>query len=230
MNFQTVKIRASAIGQLMTGARAKDEIFGQTAKSLLIEIYLAHKYGRWYDISSKYLEKGTRVEEDSFDLFTLATKKMYVKNEENIQNEYVTGTPDIIKDDTVIDIKSSWDLRTFWNAKMSPLDKGYEWQLQTYMMLTGAQRAQLVYVCVDTPADIIEREKRNMAYKWGVNADNYNAETEAKLNQVERLYKFDDIPVADRVHIIDVERDETKINQIPERVMQAREWMNENFN
>ena len=206
-----------------------DETISETAKTLLIEIYLANKYGRWYDISSKYLEKGTRVEEDSFDLFALHTKKMYEKNETNLSNDWITGTPDIIKDDTVIDIKSSWDLRTFWNAKMSDLDKGYDWQLQGYMWLTGAQRAQLVYVCVDTPNDLIEREKRNLAYKMGITPDSYNQETEDKLKEIERLYRFDDIPVAERVHIIDVPRDEKKIAEIAPRVEAARIWMNENL-
>ncbi len=67
------------------------------------------------------------------------------KNEEMFTNEYIKGTPDLlIKDDSgavinVPDIKSSWDIHTFMNAKMDDISKEYYWQGQAEQAHDRAQ-------------------------------------------------------------------------------------------
>lgn len=123
------KIRCSAIGQIMTEARSKSEPLSETTKTYLLEWWVGEKYGRTKDVSNKYIEKGLAVEEDSITLLSLTDRAMYLKNEKYYSDEHLTGTPDIVTADEVIDIKSAWDIWTFHKSKFGPITKAYWWQV-----------------------------------------------------------------------------------------------------
>jgi len=225
MQVSDIKFRASRIGDLMSKSTTKGEAFGQVAKSYMTEIYIGKKYGRYKDIYSKYMEKGIEAEEDSITLLSKIDRWLYVKNEENLSNEFITGTPDIIIADFVDDVKTSWDIFTFFASKRDKLNKRYECQLQCYMWLTGKSRARLRYCLTNTPESIINDELRKLSYQIPVESAEFSR-AEEKLR---REMEFDDIPLSERVvtHIID--RDEKTINDIQERVILAREWIAENL-
>ena len=61
------KIRCSAIGQIMTNSRSKSEALSKTTKSYLQEWVKEQIYKRKKTISSKYLEKGLIMEDNSLD-------------------------------------------------------------------------------------------------------------------------------------------------------------------
>ena len=222
-----IKFRASSIGQLMTGGRKKDEIFGQTAMTLIRETWIQKTYGRTKEISSKYLDKGNECEEASISLMQEVEghKIMYTKNEDNLTNDYITGTPDLFTADEVIDIKSSWDIFTFHAAEVTPM---YYAQLQCYMSLLGVQRARLVYCLVDAPEWLILREANNLYYKIGGDSmpDNLRLLYERKRAQMEKNMKFADIPASERVQSFDVAYDITFVDELYNRVELANEIMN----
>jgi hypothetical protein len=97
-----------------------------------------------------------------------------------------------------------------------------------YMALTGAKNAKLAYCLVDTPDTILNDEKRKLHWKMGL-IDDQNADFEQACNEIDRLGKYDDIAINERVHIIEIERDEQAINAIYQRVAECRKWMNENL-
>ena len=230
VDFQTIKIRCSAIGDIMTEARSKSETLGETAKKRFIEQYIIHRFDRKpAEIMSKYLEKGLGVEEDGISLYAELQEKMFVKNEEHFSNDYITGTPDIITGTRVDDIKSSWDIFTFYASKTEAINKKYWWQLQGYMALTGCKSARLVYVLVNTPTAIIEAEKRKEYYKYGSPSLEHGPLLNAYL-QIEENGNYDDIPTAERLHIFEVERDDDAIERIYDRVSDGRIWLNHTFN
>lgn len=199
----------------------------KTTEDYLAQLYVENKYGREKEIESKYLKKGTQAEEDSLTLYSRYLNKIFVKNEKWYQNKFITGTPDIVHKGIVHDIKTSWDLFTFFANTDSEVKDDYYWQLQGYMALTGAEKAKLAYCLVNTPFGLIEQEKRSLMYKTGLNEDDPIHREACK--EIEKLCVYDDIPLEERVIIQDVERNEEDIAKIYERVEQCRAWMKEKF-
>ena len=123
----------------------------ETAKTHLIDLFVANEYKRNTDIFNKYVNKGLMVEEDSITLYSMVKKRFFYKNTERLENDFINGEPDLFigKDinsaDAIIDIKSSWDLYTFMRVKYSKvINENYWCQLQGYMWLTGA--SQFLYL------------------------------------------------------------------------------------
>lgn len=225
--FDNYKFHPSSLGLIMTDAKAKGELLGETAKGHLAECFVSGKYGRKKDITNKFIEKGLLAEEDSMDLYTLVKDKLFVKNIETIENDFFIGTPDIITDTEIIDLKTSWDIFTFHSVMVKPINKMYHWQLQAYMDLTGKDEAKLVYCLVNTPFKLVEDEKRKLMYTMAViDPDADEAYLEACKN-VDLNSNFDDIPLENRYIEFSFERDQKAIDLAHERVKICREFLNE---
>ena len=230
-NADQIKFRCSSLGHLMTEPRSKSEAISETTKTHLIDVYVSEVYGRKTEIFNKYISKGNQVEEDSITLFSRVNKEFFTKNEKHLSNDYIKGTPDLFQGasidnaDKIIDIKSSWDIFTYFRTRGKDMNKMYYWQLMGYIALTGAQSATLAYCLVDTPDTLLNDEKRKLHWKMGLIDDNHPDFIEA-CEEIDKLGKYDDIPLKDRVYTIHVDRNESDINRIYQRVMEAREWMN----
>ena len=145
---------------------------------------------------------------------------LLIKNTESKENEFMTGLCDVKLPDMIIDAKSSWDVFTFpYFAKEVP-DPEYITQLQVYMHLYDKPKAILAYCLVDAPQHLIEREAmfhcRNMGYE-DLDAEIY-AQFEAKMT-------YGDIALEYKVKIFEIERDDTIISAIEDRVKEAREYI-----
>jgi hypothetical protein len=99
----------------MTNSRKKGEL-SKTAQSCVKQIVKEEMLGVRRMLSNKYLDKGIMMEDAAIDLvveryeldpFTTA------KNEEYFENDFIKGTPDLILEDSVRDIKCSWGVDTF---------------------------------------------------------------------------------------------------------------------
>lgn len=231
MNANEILFRCSSLGHIMTEPRSKSEVLSETCKGHLADVFISAKYGRRTDIQSRYMTKGTMVEEDSLTLYSRVKKKFYTKNDEWFTNEFISGTPDIILVDgamptEIIDIKSAWDIHSFFRAKAKELNKMYYWQLMGYMALTGATLGRIAYCLVNTPESLQDGERKSLWYKMGQPAGDNNEWIEA-CQELDRSMIYDDIPNAERVYdLFTVERDESAIQAIYKRVEQCRNWMN----
>lgn len=229
--FNYFKFHPSQLGKIMTESRTKDKI-GETAKGHLLECFINVKYGRYKDLTNKYLEKGTMAEEDSIDLYSLVKGQFFAKNTDTIQNDYFIGTPDLYIGDSitnaelVIDLKTSWDIFTFYATMHKPLNKDYYWQLQAYMDLTGAKSARLVYCLVNTPIKLIEDEKKKAFWRLGVIDETIDEVYLAVCESIEKNSIYDDIPVEDRYIDFIVERNDEDIAKAKQRIVEAREFLN----
>ena len=151
MQLNEFKIRCSAIGLIMTEARAKSEPLSQTCISYLEQWVKEQLYNTKKQINSKYLTKGNEVEVEAIEYYAEAKDLGFVlKNQDYFENDFITGTPDLITNGIVYDFKSSWDCFTFPLFE-TKVDKNYEAQLQGYMNLTGLKNAKLVYTLQNTP-------------------------------------------------------------------------------
>lgn len=193
------KIRCSAIGQIMSNARAKGELSTGTI-TYLKNWYAEQKYNDREQIFSKYLSKGNQQENEAIevvvDRFNLG---LGFKNPTSFENEYMTGTPDLLSIDTVFDTKCSWNGKTFLDSITSTIDKDYEWQLIGYMALTDKKKASLCYVLLNTP------EEANFG------------------NEI----IYDEIDINQRFFSFDFELDESKLLEIEAKVIKCREWLND---
>jgi len=146
------KCRASKGGALMTNARKKGEILSQTTKTYLEDWAKEQIYGVRKEIKSKYLTKGTELEDQGIEK-AIEWGKITVKNELFLEDEHFTGTPDIITPQCIYDIKCSWDCFTFPLFEQELPTKDYFYQVQIYMHLTGIKKAKVVYVLLNTPEE-----------------------------------------------------------------------------
>jgi len=189
------KIRASASGKLMTKSRSKDGALSKTALNYVEDWYKEQIYGVKKNIDNKYLRKGISVEDNAIEYAASQLGWLFAeKNEEYFEDSHFCGTPDVILDDTIIDIKSSWDCFTFPLFEDEIPNKDYYYQLQTYMALTGLKKAQLVYVLMDTPESI---ERDAVSYE-----------------SVESKY---------RIKIFDVDYDEEVVESMRDKVQYVRD-------
>lgn len=232
-SFDKYLFHPSQMGKLMTEGRSKSDYWGETAKAYLLECWINKTYGRFKDFTNKYMEKGTLAEEDSIDLYSIVKKKFYAKNKDLIMNEYFIGTPDlfegdsIYKSDIIVDLKTSWDIFTFYTVFVKPLNKDYLYQLQAYMDMTGAKQARLAYCLVNTPIHLIEDEKKKTFWRMGViDAENDQAYIQA-CDQIEKNGNYDEIPMSDRIIEFVIDRDQEIIDKMHDRVIEGRKFLNE---
>lgn len=230
MNFNETLIRASSVGYLMTEPVTKADkeagVLSKTAQKHLIEVYIAEKYGRKRDIQTKQMKKGVEAEQDSIDLLSMYLKLPFSKNEERFKNDFITGLPDIINGDTIIDIKSSYDLWTFLGNIPDKLDNLYYWQMQSYMWLTGTTNATIAYCLVNTPESIIQQEKYYLLKKMDVISEE-SPEFIKEAMKIEFNMTFDDISIDERILTFNISRSEDDILRIENKVIKARTFLQE---
>ena len=196
----------------MTNPRSKTQTLSKTASSYCQQWLKEQIYGRKKEFGSKYTNKGNIVELESLNY--IAKELDYdsiVKNEESFENEFLTGTPDAILDDHIIDVKNSWDCFTFPLFYSNVPSKDYYWQAQGYMALVGCDSYRLIYTLMDTPEELIEKEY------FGSNLDYEAFSSHYKYKGIESKY---------RIKVFDIYKNFEDIERIYTRVKECREYIN----
>jgi hypothetical protein len=215
------KINCHAIGLIMTGG---DDKLSQTAKTYVMNWIKAQPefYGsRRRTVRIKYLEKGIECEPESIQL----AANYYgwgsvVKNTTRIENEYMTGEPDIVLTNRVVDMKSSWDEDTFPIFEPTIPDPKYVWQVQGYMELFGKPHASVVYALMNTPEHLIEAAARMEQKRLGLD------DLEEDLyQQFVEMMTFDDLDLRLRLKRYDFQRSKYDIERVYAKVEQIRAWI-----
>ena len=199
-----MKWHPSSIGKLMTNGRGKNEV-GATAKSYIKQIAKENFYGYRSEINNKYIQKGLMQEQDSIDLLNTVRFEGYIKNDVRMVNEVMTGECDIVTNDSIIDIKTSWSLDTFPVLAEDGYDALYEWQLRAYMMLYDRPKAELIYCMVTTSNEL--------------------------LNEWENLdiHRVNHIAPEKRITVLSFERNEDKEIEMLDRLKWASEYYDEYY-
>jgi len=201
---------------------------GKTVYSYLDLWAKSQIYGKHIEIKSKYLDKGNICEADSIEFIGEKLGLKLGKNEKHFENDFMTGTPDIINPilipDFVIDVKNSWDWNTFPLFDTEPPSSDYIDQLQGYMDLTGANKAKLIYILSDTPIELIEKEAGWKCRDLGLLELDYDIVQEFKEKMT-----YLNIPDEYKFKIFEIDRDENRINEIKERVLLCREIVKQKY-
>lgn len=179
-------------------------------------------YGRRKEVTSKYMEKGNQCEDEAIKMLMEHYQLPWnCKNEQYYENDYMTGTPDLVYQDIVFDTKCSYDMSTFPLFE-DDIDRDYWWQLQAYMELLNINNSGLVYVLVNTPHHIVDSEIRNKTFGM-VDAQNIAVEAE----RIIAYHNYDNIGMKYRLKRYDFQRDEQAMEAVKERVMMCRKYINE---
>lgn len=197
-----MKFRCSSIGKLMTEPKTKAEgPLSVGAKTYIRELAAQEIFGVDFVVSSKAIEKGLEVEEQSIALLNAVRGTSLVKNTERRSNDFITGECDLFNDDANRghDVKSSWSIATFPIHVTDCIDKLYEWQMRGYMALWNADAWEVNYCLVDTPERLIGFEPMELHYVSGV-------------------------PEEMRVTTWEITRDKEKEEAIYEKVKHAQEY------
>jgi len=192
------KLRASAGGKLATNPRSKSELLSETTKTYIKEWLTEQIYGVKKEITSKYLTKGIELEYEAIEyLVANSDLPFFLKNDERFEDEYFCGTPDIVTDEFIIDIKCSWDCFTFPLFESEIPNKDYFYQLQIYMHLTGVKKAKLVYVLMNTPQEL----------------------------SYELVHDYSGVEASKRIKTFEFDYDENVINDLIEKVKISRNYI-----
>ncbi len=238
---------------------AADNSISESTITHLIDVWVANRYDRHEEITSKFLEKGNKVEEDSITIISRITKEFYTKNEEYLSNEFIKGTPDLFKGksineaEVIRDAKSSYTIFTFNRSIHKKLNSDYYWQLRGYMWLTGATKAYVDYCLVNSPYNLVEGELKRESYHH-LNGDTptwielqiianhvYDKKTFEEYikmrgcyptteNDKAIVYGFVEVPLNERHKAFEVTRNNEDIERLKQRVIDCRKWIEDNLN
>lgn len=193
------KCRASAAGMLMTNPRNKNEVLSETTKTYVHEWLKENIYGVKKQISSKEINKGIEFEDMAIDkAIEWLDLPFAIKNDKRFEDDFFTGEPDLILPNSVHDIKNSWDAFTFPLFDKKIPTKGYEYQVQVYMHLTGLKTAFVDYVLLNTPET-----------PWSMEIDYTHLDKKFRIKSFEFTY------------------DPAIIEKLQERVLFVREYIKE---
>jgi hypothetical protein len=230
MEFSKTLVRASIMGVLFTepkdAAAKKAGELSATAKTMLIETYIREYWNRSQDITTSAMEKGTLAEPSMIELLSWVDKIPYEKNEVRATNEYATGHADIVCEDEIIDVKSSWSPFTFLPKLTEPISKMYNIQIQTYMWLYNKPKGRLCYGLVDTPDFVLQNELKKLLWNMDVISEESPAYKIASAELIRNM-TYEDLPPQERIISIKIDRDEEIIQQMPEKVEKARKFLAE---
>lgn len=142
------------------------------AKTLIQEIIDEKLYEYRVELDKRELDKGWAVEDEAIDrynrLFFTDYKKL-VEGDKYFALEWgiSKGHPDVVSEDElmVLDVKSSWNKKTFTKTEAKALKKikesGYDWQVKHYLYMlrkmTGLdwRNGIVAFVLCSTPEELV---------------------------------------------------------------------------
>ncbi len=186
------------------------------AKTLVKEMVRKQKHNAPSKFSgSKETNKGHIVEDDAIKFLMQQEFISAEKNTIRFENDWITGAPDIITKNKVIDTKCPW---SYWTMEYFPediesksLDAGYDWQQLGYMWLLRENKdhaqvivndAELKFILMPTPKECMSRYD-----------DEY-----LHVEFVENMKP------SDRISTYKIKYDESKIDLIKIKIESARKY------
>lgn len=197
----------------------------QTAKGIVDDAFLREVYGYDDPVNTNEMLKGILCEQDSLGLVSklVPSNTFRSKNVQQYSDKFKKGTPDVqpLHEGVVEDVKTSWDIRTFFAVKAYPAT--YYAQGQVYMDLTGVDRFRLHYCLVATPEEIIQELEKKFFFRFG--CDDENKHYLEACGKIRRNHTVDHIPAELRLKTFEFERNDSFIKELHYRVKHAREYL-----
>lgn len=174
METKQFKVRCSSLGVICAKQGLKKTgltVVENTVKEII--------YGIKREIKSKYLDKGNECEDESIVLLSEILGLNLSKNEQHFENEFIKGTPDVITDVFVSDIKNCYSEQTFPLFDEAP-DYEHEMQVKGYAWLLGLKKCRVDYFLNDLPDHLVEKEAWKLIKQRGLDEMDIDIWNEAK--------------------------------------------------
>lgn len=181
------------------------------AKTLLNNYY-AYKIGLDRPFMfSKETQKGLMMEHVTIELIdeVVFGSQGLIKNKKEESNKFIKGTCDVKFENTVVDAKSPYDMRTFLHKATETVNNNNIWQLKGYGILFKCDRALLCYGLVDTP-------------NYAALMANFQGKS---LDVIEYESTYNHIPETDRLITYIIELLESDEKKIEEAVIRGRDYL-----
>jgi hypothetical protein len=167
--------------------------------TILKEWYATTMYGDMQDTWSKQTAKGITNEDTAIEMVeSVLGCFSLTKNETLFENDWICGTPDVVTEDEIIDIKCPFSSVTFLDAVNNGASDLYKAQLLAYMWLTGKRKSRLAFCLTNTPAYLTSNKEE---------------------------VSYDHVPIEYKVHFKSVEWHESFPQYVSERVKMCRRWL-----
>lgn len=170
------------------------------------------------ELLSNAVRRGIEQEEDSIKLLNEVGNTKVSKNQETFSKGYLCGTPDILTEKAVLDVKTCENWFSFDKSTAESSQSDHAWQLWGYQQLTGKGEAYIVRTLPSYPTDAIE-----------IIASRYPENCEDK---VFGFYNYDRIPANKRVKMFKVDTSfisETKVKEIADKCRAYLNMLNHKF-
>ena len=198
--------KKETLDKLLDKLNKEDEL-PSGAKTHLDNVFRSVFWGRRRLLYNRFLDKGLLCEEDSLGLLSDIDDQFYIKNEEQLSNNWIQGEPDN-RQSKIRDMKTNWDLDSFDNAELSSI---YKWQIKGYCWMDGKTEGELVYCLVNSPWHLWQNERQNLWYKMGTPDETEERWIEA-VQQLERNMIFDTEKWKERYPNYDFENTDTNFS------------------
>ena len=138
----------------------KEQSLSAGAMTFIETLVKQEIYSVDFEVSSKAMEKGLLVEDESIGLLNRVRGFNLRKNTEQRDDGVISGSCDLFNPahERGHDLKSSWSLQTFPLLPKRCVDSLYEWQMRAYMRLWNVNTWEVNFAMVDTPEDLIGYE------------------------------------------------------------------------
>ncbi len=171
-----------------------------------------------------FLKKGTDMEGEAVELLSSIDKQSYKLEIDKVENEYLVGRCDIICPEKVIDTKISWNVNAFLKARTTPISKKYWYQMQGYMELYNVNDAEVVFLLLNTPPELIEREKVKLLNRFMIGEID-REKYELDMDNIESAFTYSNLPIKRRYFRYKIKREPQVFEKVYNKVIKAREWM-----
>lgn len=210
------KIRCSAIGKIMS-----NDLRITQGNATYLKTWLKEKlYQREKSFTSKYCDKGNINEDESIEFIGKILGLTLEKNTQDKENEYFTGTCDILQPKMIIDVKNSWDCFTFPLFEEVTPNKDYIYQLQGYMDLYNRSEAKLIYTLTDTPLSVLSYDITQYMKDHEVN---YSEAEQRVLS----YHTYSNVPDNLKYKEFIIKKDEETIEKIKNKVKVCQLYINQ---
>lgn len=194
-------------------------ILSETAKSYCKEWLISEITGKKKDVRSKYLARGKAMEEKAIERISKHYGLELVKNEEELENEYFTGTYDTNTPEMLIDAKVPFDCFTFPYFETEP-DKNYYGQIQIYQELKELKKGSLCY-CLENGS-----EEQINKLSWDLARDLSKDEPDIEDWDVAvEMLSYDGLPDSLRKKVFEFGYDESYIKKAEKMVLACRKYI-----
>ena len=200
--------RCSSLHKLIGDGRSKAAVISDTAKSAIRDIVKEDLYGFRSFTGNQYTQKGNLLEDLAIEMSGKMRLRNYQKHVGRVENELITGECDVLdlKNKLIIDTKCTWDIGThpfFADEAMEKVKKaGYDVQMQAYMWLYGCDVANIDFWLFPCPPELLNG--------WD------------DIDQLVHL--VEKIDIRERKTTVVIERDETIIQKIKDKVPHCQEY------